>query len=356
MAVIDADTHVDECEETWKQLDESPYAKYIPVTISMPPEEAKRAGYNATTSRCWVVEGRLQNRAIRDEVNHPPRAFRELQDVPGRLAHMDKMGVDIQVIFPTFFIRYNTDNAEAEWALTTTYNRWVAQKCVNTKGRLRWAAVLPLLDHHKAVAELRWAKEHGACAIYKRGFDLNRKVTDPHFFPVYEEAEALDIPLCIHTGHPLPATEWDRGFPIMYSFMALVTSGVPKKFPKLRFGLIESGASWIPYTISQLGAVKRQTLRGQQTRFPRLFELEPQIFRQNRIFITIDPIDDIESLLQFGTEDNLMIGTDYSHTDISANLSALDEVRNWAEQGRITPAQARKILETNSQEFYGLHS
>jgi predicted TIM-barrel fold metal-dependent hydrolase len=51
-----------------------------------------------------------------------------------------------------------------------------------------------------------------------------------------------------------------------------------------------------------------------------------------------------------------MIGTDYSHTDISANLSALDEVRNWAEQGRITPAQARKILETNSQEFYGLHS
>jgi predicted TIM-barrel fold metal-dependent hydrolase len=140
----------------------------------------------------------------------------------------------------------------------------------------------------------------------------------------------------------------------MYSFTELVTSGLPEKFPKLRFGLIESGASWIPYTISQLGAVKRQSLRGQQSRLPRLFELEPELFRANRLFVTIDPIDDIESLLKFGTEDNLMIGTDYSHTDISANLSALDEVRSWADEGRISNAQAYKILESNSQAFYGL--
>jgi hypothetical protein len=48
---------------------------------------------------------------------------------------MDKMGVAVQVIFPTFFIRYNTNNAEAEWALTTTYNRWLAEKCAPTNGR-----------------------------------------------------------------------------------------------------------------------------------------------------------------------------------------------------------------------------
>jgi predicted TIM-barrel fold metal-dependent hydrolase len=78
------------------------------------------------------------------------------------------------------------------------------------------------------------------------------------------------------------------------------------------------------------------------------------LFRANRAFITIDPIDDVESLLKFGTEDSLMIGTDYSHTDISANLNALDEVRRWADEGRISKAQAHKILESNSQAFYGL--
>ena len=49
-----------------------------------------------------------------------------------------------------------------------------------------------------------------------------------------------------------------------------------------------------------------------------------------------------------------MIGTDYSHTDISANLSALDEVRSWVDEGRISNIQGHKILETNSQAFYGL--
>lgn len=354
MTMVDADTHVDECEETWKKLEGTSYAKYIPVTTTMPPEEAKRAGYNPTNSRCWVVEGRLQNRAIRDDINHPPRVFRELQDVPGRVAHMDKMGVAVQVIFPTFFIRYNTSNAEAEWALTTTYNRWLADKCAPTNGRLRWAAVLPLLSPDKAVAELRWAKQHGACGIFKRGFDLDRYVNDAHFFPVYEEACALDLPLCIHTGHPLPGHEWDRGFPVMYSCYAVVSSGLARKFPKLRFGFIESGASWIPYTISQLGAVRRQSLRGQGARLPNLYALEPEMFRTNRLFVTIDPIDDVESILKFGTEDNLMIGTDYSHTDISANLSALDEVRGWVDEGRLSDMQAQKILETNAKEFYRL--
>jgi hypothetical protein len=90
----------------------------------------------------------------------------------------------------------------------------------------------------------------------------------------------------------------------------------------------------------------------QQKRKIKQGKIKPEFFSANRLFVTIDPIDDIESLLKFGTEDNLMIGTDYSHTDISANLSALDEVRGWVEQGRISNAQAQKILENNSRAFY----
>lgn len=354
MAVIDADTHVDESESTWAKLEGTPYAKYIPLTVNLSPEEAKRAGFGPTTGRKWLVENWLQSRAIRDEVNHPLRVRRELEDVPGRITQMDQMKIDVQIIFPTFFIRYNTSNAEAEWALTTTYNRWLAEKCAPTNGRLRWTAVLPLLQPDKAVEELRWAKEHGACGIFKRGYDLDRKVSDPHFFPVYEEANALGLPLCIHTGHPLPGHEWDRGFPIMSAFSDVVNFKLAQKFPKLKFGFIEAGASWIPYVMSQLGARKRVTLRGTESRLLDIFELAPELFRENRAFVTIDEIDDIESILKFGTENNLMIGTDYSHTDISANLSALSGVRGWVAQGKIKDEQARKILETNPQAFYGL--
>ncbi len=152
MPMIDADTHVDESEATWKKLDGTSYAKYIPVTVTLPPDEAKRAGYNPTNSRCWVVEGRLQNRAIRDEVNHPPRVLRELEDVPGRLAHMDKMGVDVQVIFPTFFIRYNTGNAEAEWAAAASSRQGCRGAALGKRPRrLRHlqARVRPRQDGHR---------------------------------------------------------------------------------------------------------------------------------------------------------------------------------------------------------------
>ena len=354
MSVIDADTHVDESESTWASLEGTEYEKYIPLTVELPPEMNKRAGFRGGTRRKWVLEDRMQARAVRDDVNHPPRLRRELEDVPGRIAQMDDLGVDVQVIFPTFFIRYATENAEAEWALTTAYNRWLAGKCRETGGRLRWAAVLPLMRPDAAVEELRWAKDNGACGIFKRGFDLGRPVTDPHFFPVYEEAEKLDLALCIHTGHPSPGHEWDRGFPIMFAFSDLVDAKIPEKYPGLRFGFIEAGASWIPYMVSQIGAKRRQAERGKQTALPDLYELAPDLFRENRAYITIDLIDDIESILRFGTEDCLMIGTDYSHTDISANLSALAGVRHWAEEGKITDDQAGKILARNPKAFYGL--
>jgi predicted TIM-barrel fold metal-dependent hydrolase len=354
MKIIDADTHVDESESTWAGLGEG-YSHYMPVTVS-PKDGAVNLNpsTNLPRNRWWLVEGRLQARAIRDDITHPPRERRELEDVPGRLRHMDEMGVDVQVIFPTFFIRYGTNNPEAEYALTTTYNRWLANKCEGTNGRLRWACVLPFLQPEKAAEELRWAKAHGACGIFKRGFDLERPVSDPQFFPVYEEASALDVPLCLHTGHPLPGHEGNRGFPIMSAVNSLMTSKIPDRFPKLRFGFIEAGASWIPYTVSQRAAQKRQQARRNPGQWLNAFDLEQSLFRDNRFFVTIDPVDDVEYILKFGTEDNLMIGTDYSHSDVSANLNAFAEVQEWADGGRITQTAAEKILETNAREFYGL--
>ena len=352
-SVIDADTHVDESEATWKSL-EGPYAKYMPLTVTPSTEGVPPGVLNTPFSRWWLVDGKLQSRIVRDDAHHPPIAARELHDPQIRLQDMDRLGVDMQVIFPTFFIRYIQSNEEADVALTTTYNRWIAERCSQSNGRLRWIAVLPLVDTDKGVEELRWAKAHGACGFFKRGYDLDKQVSDPHFFPIYAEAEALDIPVCIHTGHPgFPAREWDRGFPIMAAFITLIASRIPDKFPELRFGLIEAGASWVPYTISQLAMQQRSQKLHERIS---TFDLMKDLFRANRLFVAIDPVDDIESLLTFGTEDNLMIGTDYCHSDISANLNALDEVKGWADVGRISETVARKILDTNPRTFYGLPS
>jgi hypothetical protein len=349
MQVIDADTHVDECEETWGYL-RGDDAKYAPVTV-MPTDGASEGRASAGRGRWWLVDGQLVPRAIRDDGHHPPQAAREMHDVQVRLRDMDRMGVDVQVLFPTFFIRYGSSNPAAEAALCGAYNRWMAERCAPTNGRLRWIAQLPLLDTDRAARELHWAKEHGAVGLYKRGYDLEKPVTDPHFFPVYKAASALDMPVCIHTGHPLPGREWDRGFPLMAAFIGIVSSRLPEKFPQLRFGFIEGGASWVSYGLSQLGMQRRSQALHERAQ---AFDLTRDLLRDNRLFVAIDPVDDIETLLQLGAEDNLMIGTDYGHGDISANRNALDEVQEWVESDRITEAVAHKILETNPKLFYGL--
>ena len=53
----------------------------------------------------------------------------------------------------------------------------------------------------EAVKELRFAKEHGACGVLKKGDrEADKWITDPYFLPLYAEAEKLDLPICIHTG------------------------------------------------------------------------------------------------------------------------------------------------------------
>jgi predicted TIM-barrel fold metal-dependent hydrolase len=81
---------------------------------------------------------------------------------------MDELRVDVQVLYPTLFLHALTNRPEVELALCKSYNRWIAAMTEKSRGRLRWVAVLPLLSIDRAVEELRWAKDRGACGIQER--------------------------------------------------------------------------------------------------------------------------------------------------------------------------------------------
>ena len=40
--------------------------------------------------------------------------------------------------------------------------------------------------------------------------------------------------------------------PAIHAFHSLILHGIPAKFPKLRFGFIEAGASWVPFVLYDL--------------------------------------------------------------------------------------------------------
>src|SRR5438477_4205177 len=209
--VIDADTHVVESEGIWDLFDPDMRARR-PVLVAHEDPATGRP------SNRWLIDGAL--------VPHPPgkggqglqtpptdpeaRAQRTwttkaLLDVPARLDDADEMGVDTQVIFPTLFIAHVTVDPVLDVALAKAYNRYLANAWEAGHARLRWVAVLPFHDIPAAIEQLSWSREHGAVGFIARGIEGESSLAEPHFFPLYEEASKLNMPMCIHTGPGCPA-------------------------------------------------------------------------------------------------------------------------------------------------------
>jgi len=353
--VIDADTHVDETEETWEYMSETE-RRFKPVTVSQHSAlEGQTPGYD----RLWLVDGHLRVRRIRnDKRTGTVQGARELTDIPARLRHMDELGVDVHVIYPTFFLSRVTDRPEVEVALMRSYNRWLAEKCAQSGGRLQWVAMLPTLNIEASVDEIHWAKENGACGVLKKGVEQGgRSAGDPYFYPLYAAAASHDIAICIHSGSGEMeqndlrrdhASMWSRGLPVIDAFTNMIVKGVPDRFPGLRVGFIEAGSSWIPYALDELWARKiRQAWHVS-------FDLKTDLLKQCRFYVACQTQEDLPYLFEHGTEENLVIGSDYTHADGSAEIEALQLIREKGEKGTISAAASRKILDDNPRALYGL--
>jgi predicted TIM-barrel fold metal-dependent hydrolase len=359
--VIDADTHIIESTAMWEFIDRDMHHRR-PVITTVPNDTLYKS-----TNAFWLIDGNIfpkpagkgsfsiatpsaqERQMARRDIDV---GCREITDPVARLRDMDRLGVDVQVVYPTLFLVYVTHDVNLEIALCRAYNRWMAQVWAQGHGRLRWTAVLPLRSMDESVKELRWAREHGAVGVFFRGIEGDRSLAEPYFFPVYEEASHLNMPICIHTGagSPTIASVFDitisstlapiRMLPLM-AFRDIVANKIPERFPELRFGFIEAASSWVPYI---LHALKRSTKEDPS-------KWGPSLFRDYRLFVACEADEDIPYLPNYVDEDYLIIGSDYGHTDPSTEAQLVATMRAREDiPSRVT----EKILSENARSFYAI--
>src|SRR5215471_18371824 len=288
---IDADTHIFESAQVWDFMDEEMYLRR-PVIVSGPKDTVyKRTSF-------WLIDGNIFPKSAgkggfllgtptEGQLEPPPDVrARELLDIDGRLQAMDAMGVDSQVIYPTLFLAYVTGDARLEVALCRSYNQFMAKVWRSGQGRLRWVAVPPLRSIDASIEEMNAARAQGAVGVFFRGIERDRTLDDPYFFPIYEEASRLDLPICVHTGAGCPP--WTNIFDVdrnssfphirmlpLIAFRDIVANKIPARFPGLRFGFIEAGAFWVPYVLHALKRLFRTDAS----------EWGPGLFAENRIYV-----------------------------------------------------------------------
>lgn len=358
--VIDADTHIAEPEAMWKFFDGDMYPRR-PVLTSIADDTL----YGAR-NRFWLIDGNIFPKpsgkggfrlvtpaaaSSESERDDSLVASREITDVDVRLKDMDRLGIATQVIYPTLFLIHLTDDVDLEVALCKAYNRYMWEVEEKGRKRLRWTAVLPLRSIDDSVKEMRLAKEHGAVGIFFRGMEGERTLDDPWFFPVYEEANSLGLPICIHTGSGCPALinlfhlernhtfAHGRVLPI-FAFRDLIHNRIPEMFPKLRFGFIEASAGWVPFMLHILRRLLKQQFR---------FDSSVELFRKYRLFVACEADEDIPYLIRYMGEDNLVIGSDYGHTDPSFEPELAHTIRSRED---LSPRIADKILCENPERLY----
>lgn len=355
MPVIDADTHVDETDDTWEYMQ--------PAEQELKPYTARPANPDPKRppAAYWMVDGQRQIRRLRDDkATGTTIATRELLDVPARLRDMDRMGMDIQVMYPTLFLTEATERPEVELALRRAYNRWLGDRFNKSNGRLRWVCLPPTMSMDEAIEELQVCKENGACGVLKKGdAEAGRWPSDEYFFPLYEEAQRLDMPICFHLGSGIPAFPSARegvlsGFlritmPPVHAFQSLLSQRIPEKFPTLRFGFIEVGLSWLPFVLHHLRRTAESRGAGRSD-----LQLPKDVLSRNRMYITCAIDEDLPYLLNFADEDNLMMGSDYTHEDQAQELEWPRLLQARADRGEIPQRLVQKITFDNPRTFYGL--
>ncbi len=362
LGVVDADTHIAESESMWKHLDKEWYHRR-PVIVSVPDDTLYR-----DQTAVWLIDGNIfpkpagkggsllitpsaaKRQVMRKDISV---ACRELTDPVGRLADMDRLSVDTQVIYPTLFLIHLTDDVGLEIALCRAYNRFMAEACSNGHNRLRWIAIPPLRSVEESIKEIRWAKERGAVGLFFRGIEKDLNIDHPHFFPIYEEAARLDLAICIHQGMGAPAItqlfdiQQHSTFPQsrllpLIAFRNIVANKIPERFPGLRFGFIEACAGWIPFLVHHLRRSLRQRWK---------FSSSVDLFREYRLFVACEADEDIPYLVQYTGEDNLIIGSDYGHPDASEEPELVTVMRARKD---ITSDVNEKILSENARKLYSL--
>jgi predicted TIM-barrel fold metal-dependent hydrolase len=285
---------------------------------------------------------------------------------------MDIDGVDAQVTFPTLpglagmtFIEIE-DKAYA-LALIRAYNDWLVDGwCAPDPERLIGAAILPLWDLEESAKEIRRVRDRGLKCITLPSTPASiagvAGFPDPAWEPVWNAMEETGLPAEIHIVSGKTDTsilsQGGGAVPEVFVCLApstnmqvvatLLFSGILRKHPKLKFISAESGIGWLPYFIERVDYTHRKHQFWTGTRID---VMPSDLFRQSIYVNFISDRAGIELRQMIGV-DNIMLGTDYPHTDSSWP----DTQRVIKEQmGDIPDDERYKICAGNAIKVFGLN-
>ncbi len=272
-------------------------------------------------------------------------------DLNVRRKMLDDHGIDMQVYTLT------TPGTHVETPVTAArlasmVNDEFAEGIAAHPGRFTALATLPLNDPAASVKELdraiRQLKFRGAMLFS----NVNHvALADERFYPLYELANDLEAVLYIHPTHPLGVEAMTDfwlmplvGFLFDTTLAAskLVFTGVPERFPKIKWVLTHLGGA-IPYLAERLDRGYRAFKECRVN-----IQRPPSEYLKKFYYDTVNfNPDALKLAIAFAGADHLLAGSDYAHQIGSPRLM-LESLRaldiSEADRAAILGGNAARLL------------
>jgi predicted TIM-barrel fold metal-dependent hydrolase len=342
--VLDADSHLMELADCLDAfMDTGTRAKYdaLPKVKAWPRDGKWVTEARAKQSDEAFRQGAAENILLRK--NYEALGAFTKQDRPRAL---DELGFASQLVFTTWCLsNFNLDQSQdidLAYKLAEAHNRMMTDFCAVDR-RFLGTAYIPLADFDRARETAK-----NAIAMGLKGLMIPSRCPNGHspshvaFDPVWRMAEEAGLPILFHVGgeEKLNPAYFNNGLPkvkdfhggeenftsvsfmmiphsVMLTLAAMIFDGVLDRFPKLKVGAIELGASWVPSWMRYMDAGADAFRKGEE-RLKRL-TLKPSEFVKRQVRVTPYPHEDAGWIIQNTGEEVCLFSSDYPHVEGGRN-------------------------------------
>lgn len=290
------------------------------------------------------IDGRVTTQPLRDD----------LTDFDRRVAELDRMGLDHQVLSGWIDLTAYELPPETGSRYARIHNESLAEEAAKAPERFSAIGTVPLQDATAAVNEL----DHAMRTLGMKGVELattvdGRYIDEAGLDDFWAAAQALGAFIVLHPMRPLEGIDLRRYF--MENMIArpaestialagLIFSGVFERFPNLKVCVVHGGG-FAPYQIGRMDAGYHQkpNLAGKHITKP------PSDYLQQ---IYVDTVVHNHAALRYVVDllggDRVMLGTDYPF-----EMGSLDPVEFVRDAG-LDDSVTRSILGDTAGGLLGL--
>ncbi|HLN18044.1 MAG TPA: amidohydrolase family protein [Acidimicrobiales bacterium] len=257
---------------------------------------------------------------------------------------LDLLGFSSQLVFNTFHNRRLHDlehrgDLDLAYGAARAHNRGMVEFC-SVDRRLLPSCYVPLADFDRALAMAQEAIEMGTAALLvASGCPPGHAHSHLGLDPVWRLAEEADVCVVFHvggTGDLIDPNYFKNGLPVPPDFhggeenfrsvdymgipgppaqtlATMIFDGVLERFPRLRIGVIEQGAIWVPSWLRQMEAAVEAFARHEER--IRALPLRPTEYVRRQVRFTPYPTEDVGWIVETSGPELCMFSSDYPHVE-----------------------------------------